>query len=136
MEHDYLSLIKAWHIVMLMWLTKHSPCSYSSYVFFLFMTFKYFIHPLLMSSWNTLIRTIALTINFLFLSIALMSHGNICVQDKSSNDFFFKHNLILITYENTNIKWSKQNYGADLYLKLALNKLKVRRGFTFIYILL
>jgi hypothetical protein len=56
-------------------------------------------------------------------------HGNICVQDKSSIGIFFKHNLILIMYENTNIKQNKKNYGANLYLKLAWKHMCARQNF-------
>jgi hypothetical protein len=45
-----------------------------------------------------------------------------------------KWNFILVTYEIMNMKRSEQGYDAKTYFKLVLNKLKVMRGFTFVYI--
>jgi hypothetical protein len=50
-----------------------------------------------------------------------------CVK-QSSFKFIF-----LITYESVNVKWNKQSYGAKLYFKLVLHKLKVMCSLTFIY---
>jgi len=46
-----------------------------------------------------------------------------------------QNKFISITYENLNMKWNEQGYGAKLHFKLMLNRLKVKRVlFIFIHI--
>lgn len=68
--------------------------------------------------------------NKLMWGLLVKDKNTMCTRKELKNSF------ILITYENINMKWKKQGYGARSYFKLVFNKFKVMKETSYIYICL